>query len=114
MYHIECTYSQTMAANLVPIIPALLSLASAFLEADNAKCFPEKWTGVVAGQLAVKQGSKDIKTLHMVADFYVDYSKKIEVMYESLYLGKEHVGNYTYIRDGNKVRLSLMTFISNL
>ena len=87
----------------VTVVLALLVVTLGMPNADEVKCFPEKWSGVVVGKLAIKQGSKDVKAFHMVADWYADYTKKMESIHESLYLGKDHVGNYTYLRDGNKV-----------
>lgn len=84
-------------------LAALVVVSSAPTTSD-VKCVPMQWTGVAVGKFGLSGDKKRPPLgLHMIADVYADYAKKMEAMHQSIFEGEKHIGNFTFIRDAAKV-----------
>ena len=83
---------------------AVLVVVNSAPTASDVMCVPMQWSGVAVGKIGLSGHEKRPPMgLHMIADVFVDYGKKMETMHQSLFEAEKHIGNFTFIKDGAKV-----------
>ena len=93
---------------------AVLVVVNSAPTASDVMCVPMQWSGVAVGKIGLSGHEKRPPMgLHMIADVFVDYGKKMETMHQSLFEAEKHIGNFTFIKDGAKVSQILVLVLNS-